>query len=1013
MRARVEGTPLKTGRHRIRVKRAPENALESPPASPGDQHPLDTPMQSPGADDRGGSEGQLSQGTPTIEGDSEAQRGPITEGAHDEHDAQGQGIEASAHVVQSDVRRASDMEGGGVFSPLFSHPQMQPCQSPTKDQKFLKPGVESVEAVEAVESVESVEGVELQTSVDAVEGPNEAAPLSDAEVAISLKQRAAEARAQLHELCRRDINAFCEYVLKDDETSEPVEQTDFHVRAQHALSEHKQVVVMSHPESGKALALDTEIPTPDGWTTMYELRAGDRVFGGDGKPCTVTMATPIQLERRVYEVEFEDGSILKADTDHRWLVRKRQAFGTRVVTTGEMLDRLTETDGHFVWSVPCAAAVEYPRRRLLLDPYVLGAWLGNGSTADASLHFYEPDRFVWDESVAMVGGRQPRRDTRKPHVLRGTLGATTGHVRSRLVRLGVLGDKHIPFQYLQASVADRRALLAGLLDTDGSVSRASGGSSRIELTFCNERLATDSLELIRSLGFRATMAESDAVIAGRVVGRRWRINFTAREPVFRLPRKLVGQQLGGSTRTHWKHIVAIREIPSVAVKCIAVDSADHTYLAGRAYTVTHNTTNIAVGRVLWELGRNPNLRVMLLYNAEDSAAKTLGAIKRYIETSRELQQVFPLLKRGSIWKDDQIFIQRSAFDRNPSVVAVGYNSRRIGGSRVDLLIIDDLLDAIVTATEAQRRKLSSWVKNTVMTRLSTNALVAFLTNAWHPRDLAHELIKERGWHLICRPIRDPDGSISWPTRWTERRLKQKRKDLGPLEYARSFECNPRDDEARVFRPEHIEQALKAGKGYGFLSGVDVMPENCLIVTGIDLAAGDDTKTKGARTVLSSVFFHPNQDRQLVRMRSGRWRARQILDHVAAVGQLFPTNHWIVVENNGVQRYILDLAHENGVEVGVSLVPFTTGRNKADPRFGIASLAAEFEARRWVLPSDCDPDDQEEVEGLVSQLIDYVPEAHTGDRLMATWFAREIGRRIFARFYGSGRFYSGSSVRAIG
>jgi len=680
-RARIEGTPSKRGRPRIRVKRAPEHTPASPATSPVERRPLDTPVPTLGVDDRAGFEGLLSQGTPTLEGDSEAQRSPDAEGAHDEHGAQGQGLGPSAHVGDTDVRRASDMEGGGGFSPLFSPSEMQPCQSPTIDQKISESADQKIsESIDqkipklGVESVESVESVELQTSVASV-APHDEAPLSDQEVAISLKQRAAEARAQLHELCRQDINAFAEYVLKDDETGLPLEQADFHVRAQHALTEHRQIVVMSHPESGK-------------------------------------------------------------------------------------------------------------------------------------------------------------------------------------------------------------------------------------------------------------------------------------------------------------------------------------------------TTNIAVGRVLWELGRNPNLRVMLLYNAEDSAAKTLGAIKRYIETSRELHAVFPLLKRGSIWKDDQIFVQRSAYDRNPSIVAVGYNSRRIGGSRVDLLIVDDLLDAIVTATEAQRRKLSSWVKNTVFTRLSANALVAFLTNAWHPRDLAHELIKERGWFLICRPIRNPDGTISW-SRWTEKRLKQKRKDLGPLEYARSFECNPRDDEARVFRPEHIEQALKAGKGYGFLSGIDVMPQNCLIVTGIDLAAGDDTKTKGARTVLSSVFFHPNQQRQLVRMRSGRWRARQILDHVAAVGQLFPTNHWIVVENNGVQRYILDLAHENGVDVGVALVPFTTGRNKADPRFGIASLAAEFEGRRWILPSDCDADDQEEVEGLVSQLIDYVPEAHTGDRLMATWFAREIGRRIFARFFGSGRFYSGSSVRAIG
>lgn len=424
------------------------------------------------------------------------------------------------------------------------------------------------------------------------------------------------------------------------------------------------------------------------------------------------------------------------------------------------------------------------------------------------------------------------------------------------------------------------------------------------------------------------------------------------------------------------------------------------------------TSQLAVGRVLWELGRNSNLRVMLLYNAEEAAANTLAAIKKYIEESEELRAVFPNLRRGSVWKDDSINVARTAFDRNPSIIAVGYNSRRIGGSRVDLLICDDLLDAVVTATEAQRRKLSSWVKSTVFTRLTAGSLVAFLTNAWHPRDLAHELVKDRGWHEIKRPIRNPDGVIWWSW-WTEVRLALKRKDLGPLEYARSFECNARDDAARVFRPEHVEYAQKRGAGYGFIHGLDIMPDNCLVVTGVDLAAGDDTKKQGARTALVSVFFHPNQDRQVVRIRTGRWRARQILEELAIAGNLFPRNHWIVVENNGVQRWILDLAQENDMDVGVALVPFQTGRNKTDPRLGIGSMSAEYESKRWIMPADCETEEEQaEVESLVAQIIDYVPEAHTGDALMAKWMAREIGRKIFARFFGSGAS-GGSIVRSIG
>lgn len=424
------------------------------------------------------------------------------------------------------------------------------------------------------------------------------------------------------------------------------------------------------------------------------------------------------------------------------------------------------------------------------------------------------------------------------------------------------------------------------------------------------------------------------------------------------------------------------------------------------------TQQVAVGRVLWELGRNPNLRVMLLYNAEESAIKTLASLRRYIESSAELHAVFPALKRGEVWKDDAIIVQRTSYSRDPSVSAVGYNSRRIVGSRIDMLVIDDLLESSNTSTEQQRRKLSGWVKNPVLNRLADGALVALLTNAWHPRDLAHELVRERGWKMIRRPIRNEDGQIWWH-RWSEERLKLQRKTLGALEYARSFECDPRDDGSRVFRPEHVDAALNRGKGVGFIQSMELMPEQTIIVSGIDVAAGDDTKRQGAKTVITSIFFHPNQHRQIIRIRSGRWRARQILAELATVGHLFPNQHWIVVETNNVQRWLLDLAKENDMDIGVALVPFLTGKNKRDPVLGVASMAAEFEGNKWTIPSSCLVDEEQgEVEAAVSQIIDYVPEAHTGDHLMSIWLAREVGRDIFRRLFGKKR-QQHSNVRMIG
>src|SRR5687768_18554656 len=65
-------------------------------------------------------------------------------------------------------------------------------------------------------------------------------------------------------------------------------------------------------------------PTPDGWTTMGELRVGDSVLDDGGRQCTVTYATPVQHGRRCFEVEFDDGSVIVADADHQWLAVARE-----------------------------------------------------------------------------------------------------------------------------------------------------------------------------------------------------------------------------------------------------------------------------------------------------------------------------------------------------------------------------------------------------------------------------------------------------------------------------------------------------------------------------------------------------------------------------------------------------------------------------------------------------------------------------------------------------------------
>jgi deoxycytidine triphosphate deaminase len=300
---------------------------------------------------------------------------------------------------------------------------------------------------------------------------------------------------------------------------------------------------------GKALALDTEVPTPSGWTTMGQLRPGDLVFDERGQPTAVLAVTPPMFDRPCREVVLSDGTAIVADLAHRWVTvdKNGRRYGRRIGkirTTGEIAQTLW-VRGERNHQIPLAGPVQYPERELPIDPYVFGIWLGDGTST-------------------------------KPEI-------TSLH--STLPDLGLLGDKHIPDQYVHASVQQRMALLCGLMDSDGHVDVA----GRCDLTSVNEPFARQVQQLIASLGFRPTFAKKQAVLNGIDRGPKYEVQFTPDRPVFRLPRKLARQKREG--RFHrFRAIDDVRVVPPVPVRCIQVAASSGQFLVTRSYVATHNSS---------------------------------------------------------------------------------------------------------------------------------------------------------------------------------------------------------------------------------------------------------------------------------------------------------------------------------------------------------------------------------------------------------------------------------------
>ncbi|MGE5289922.1 MAG: replicative DNA helicase [Micromonosporaceae bacterium] len=161
-----------------------------------------------------------------------------------------------------------------------------------------------------------------------------------------------------------------------------------------------------------------------------------------------------------------------------------------------------------------------------------------------------------------------------------------GTAQAILRILGVLGNKHIPAEYLRSSEAQRRALLAGLLDTDGYVNP----TGTVQFGVINARLAADTWELILSLGYRATMSAKQVKGRAAESSTFYTITFTPADKVFRLPRKLARQSAEAHPTTRHRFVTDARPVRCVPVRCVQVDNADQMYLAGSGWIPTHNST---------------------------------------------------------------------------------------------------------------------------------------------------------------------------------------------------------------------------------------------------------------------------------------------------------------------------------------------------------------------------------------------------------------------------------------
>lgn len=418
------------------------------------------------------------------------------------------------------------------------------------------------------------------------------------------------------------------------------------------------VAVMKGAQVGFALDSETDLPTPEGFVKMKDIKRGDYVLSEHGLPIKVTMATDLMHEHKCYKVVFTDGSEIVADADHLWEVYDLKNV-KRVLSTEKILPRVKHVKksgkSRNRYYIPNSKAIEGIEKNLPIDPYLLGLWLGDGCTTSNTITATKEDAIFYKQELSSRGidvlltpykGQDHTYHVRVQNAFNSWKGG-----------YNIYGNKHIPSEYFTASIQQRLDLLQGLIDTDGHVMK----DGKVEFYNINKKLIEEVRTLIASLGYKVTLRERDN--SGKKTQMHptrsyemqniFVLNFMgyAEMPVAKLPRKRDRlksiKDIRQEITKRW--IESIEEVESRPVKCISVDSPTKLYLAGKSYIPTHNSSGVIYPGVGWIIKNNPG-NTFITVGAPDLIEKSMEKLDLMIDACGIRDYIKPQVMRNRMNK---------------------------------------------------------------------------------------------------------------------------------------------------------------------------------------------------------------------------------------------------------------------------------------------------------------------------------------------------------------------------
>jgi replicative DNA helicase len=644
------------------------------------------------------------------------------------------------------------------------------------------------------------------------------------------------------------------------------------------------IVVAGRPGLGKALALDTPLPTPDGWTTMGEVQVGDQLIGADGGPTRVVAATDVMHGRPCYEIEFSDGTVIVADALHQWVTwdsNTRKAYD-HADPNGDPYPK-----NWACWSPsgpsnnPCPPGVrDQMREWRAAGPASaqIGEKIGRSASAvrqqwnrpEPVVKAVKPCTTVEIANTLRLRGQRNHAIPASralalpavglpidPYVLGYLLGdgdtsgsgrvACTPEDREWLIEeFAAAGYQAKPYDdQVHLYVSGVRAVWRSLGLPDGKRVPAAylRGSYAQRLALVQGLIDSDGYvdnhgayrftntckalvdgfrELVSSLGcVPQVKPRKGRIRAGRVGADSWEIIVPTNLPLARIPRKALAARQVWEREQFSRFIVDVRPVGSVPVRCVQVDSADHMYLASESWIPTHNST------VAMDFARSCSIKnnmASVFFSLEMSKVETVMRL-----LSAEARVPLHTLRSGQLSDDDWTKL-----------------ARRMGEISEAPLFCDDTPNMTLMEIRAKARRL----KQRHDVKLIVVDYLQLMTSPRRIESRQQEVAElSRGLKLLAKEVDCPVIAVSQLNRGPEQRT-DKRPQLSDLRESGCLTAGTRILRADTGTETTLGELVASG------------------ATDVPVWSADEKLRYGART-LTHAFPSGVKDAFLLRLASGR------------------------------------------------------------------------------------------------------------------------------------------------